>query len=116
MSSWAVNALACDSGLSLGRRMLSASAPGFDDSRALTAVLMRRASRRRGALFFIRSNGADGTPKDYYFGFNYVLDRQSVTNLVALVQEAVTLFRFLHGGSIGRGVPEGKPWPRRRSR
>ena len=30
-------------------------------------------------------------PKDYYLGFNYMLDRQSVTNLVALVQQAVGL-------------------------
>jgi ATP-dependent protease ClpP protease subunit len=30
-------------------------------------------------------------PKDYYLGFNYVLDRQSVTSLVALVQQAVGL-------------------------
>jgi ATP-dependent protease ClpP protease subunit len=31
------------------------------------------------------------TPKDYYLGFNYILDRQSVTGLVALVQQALSL-------------------------
>src|ERR1700733_12779190 len=30
-------------------------------------------------------------PKDYYFGFNYVFDRQSAANLVALAQQAVHL-------------------------
>jgi ATP-dependent protease ClpP protease subunit len=30
-------------------------------------------------------------PKDYYLGFNYAFDRQSASNLVALVQQAVTL-------------------------
>jgi ATP-dependent Clp protease protease subunit len=30
-------------------------------------------------------------PKDYYLGFNYALDRQFITNLVALVQQAVAL-------------------------
>jgi ATP-dependent protease ClpP protease subunit len=30
-------------------------------------------------------------PKDYYIGFNYVFDRQSAANLVALLQQAVTL-------------------------
>jgi ATP-dependent protease ClpP protease subunit len=30
-------------------------------------------------------------PKDYYIGFNYVFDRQSASNLVALLQQAVTL-------------------------
>jgi len=30
-------------------------------------------------------------PKDYYLGFNYVFDRQSASNLVALVQQAVAL-------------------------
>jgi ATP-dependent protease ClpP protease subunit len=30
-------------------------------------------------------------PKDYYLGFNHELDRQSVSNLVALVQQALAL-------------------------
>jgi ATP-dependent protease ClpP protease subunit len=30
-------------------------------------------------------------PKDYYLGFNFVLDRQSIANLVALAQQAVSL-------------------------
>ena len=37
-------------------------------------------------------NGAAAqAPKDYYFGFNYILDRQSIGNLIALAQQAVTL-------------------------
>jgi ATP-dependent Clp protease, protease subunit len=31
------------------------------------------------------------TPKDYYLGFNYTLDRQSVSSLIGLVQQAVNL-------------------------
>jgi ATP-dependent protease ClpP protease subunit len=34
---------------------------------------------------------AAAVPKDYFLGFNYALDRQSVANLVALVQQTVTL-------------------------
>jgi ATP-dependent protease ClpP protease subunit len=30
-------------------------------------------------------------PKDYYLGFNFIIDRQAITNLVALVQQAVGL-------------------------
>lgn len=29
--------------------------------------------------------------KDYYLGFNYAIDRQSINNLLALIQQAVTL-------------------------
>lgn len=36
-------------------------------------------------------NGNAPVPKDYYLGFNYALDRQSITNLMALCQQAVGL-------------------------
>jgi ATP-dependent protease ClpP protease subunit len=37
------------------------------------------------------NGAARPAPKDYYLGFNYILDRQSIGNLIALAQQAVTL-------------------------
>jgi ATP-dependent protease ClpP protease subunit len=51
------------------------------------------------------------TPKDYYLGFNHELDRQSVSNLVALVQQAlslrarsVTICITSSGGALDHGL------------
>jgi ATP-dependent protease ClpP protease subunit len=50
-------------------------------------------------------------PRDYYLGFNHELDRQSVSNLVALVQQAlalrarrVTICITSSGGALDQGL------------
>ncbi|MEA2891420.1 MAG: hypothetical protein QOI05_2213 [Bradyrhizobium sp.] len=39
----------------------------------------------------MNENQSTAAPKDYYLGFNHELDRQSVSNLVALAQQALAL-------------------------